>query len=58
MPKAIIGLSGCLKGEVATHLCRDQASRAREAAATFRDILGANNFFLEMQYQGSTTSRW
>ncbi len=48
----IIGLSSCLKGEVATNLCRNQASRAREAAATFRDILGADNFFLEMQYQG------
>ncbi len=48
----IIGLSSCLKGEVATNLCRDRASEAREAAASFRDILGADSFFLEMQYQG------
>ena len=48
----IIGLSSCLKGEVATNLCRDQASKAREAAASFRDILGPDRFFLEMQYQG------
>ena len=48
----IIGLSSCLKGEVATNLCRDRASAAREAAASFRDILGPDGFFLEMQYQG------
>ena len=48
----IIGLSSCLKGEVATNLCRDRASKARDAAATFRDILGPDSFFLEMQYQG------
>ena len=48
----IIGLSSCLKGEVAARLCRDQAREAREAAASFRDILGPDRFFLEMQYQG------
>ena len=48
----IIGLSGCLKGEVASNLCRDRAREAREAAASFRDILGPDRFFLEMQYQG------
>ena len=50
--EGIIGLSSCLKGEVATNLCRDQGRQAREAAATFRDILGPDSFFLEMQYQG------
>ena len=48
----LIGLSSCLKGEVAQRLTRQQDSEARAAAATFRDILGAGNFFLEMQYQG------
>ena len=48
----IIGLSSCLKGEVATNLCRDRVREAREAAASFRDILGPDRFFLEMQYQG------
>ncbi|MXY17977.1 MAG: PHP domain-containing protein, partial [Acidobacteria bacterium] len=48
----LIGLSACLKGEVATHLRLEQQQRATEAAATFSDILGAGNFFLEMQYQG------
>ena len=48
----LIGLSSCLKGEVATHLRKDQAQRAAQAAGTFSDILGPGNFFLEMQYQG------
>ena len=53
----LIGLSSCLKGEVATGLRRDQAERARDAAASFRDILGPRNFFLEMQYQGIPEQR-
>ena len=48
----LIGLSSCLKGEVAQRLTRQQEGEARAAAATFRDILGAKNFYLEMQYQG------
>ena len=42
----LIGLSSCLKGEVATGLRTDQARRALEAAATYRDILGPDRFFL------------
>ena len=48
----LIGLSSCLKGEVATGIRTEQLARARQAAATYRDILGPGNFFLEMQYQG------
>src|SRR5687768_13499062 len=48
----LIGLSSCLKGEVASALKVDQARPALEAAARLRDILGPKNFFLEMQYQG------
>ena len=48
----LIGLSSCLKGEVASALKVEQARPALEAAARLRDILGPNNFFLEMQYQG------
>ncbi len=50
--RGLIGLSSCLKGEVATGLRRGQADRARAAAAAYRDILGPENFFLEMQDQG------
>jgi DNA polymerase-3 subunit alpha len=50
--KGLIGLSSCLKGEVASALKVEQARPALEAAARLRDILGPDNFFLEMQYQG------
>ena len=50
--QGLIGLSSCLKGEVASALKVEQARSALEAAARLRDILGAGNFFLEMQYQG------
>ena len=53
----LVGLSSCLKGEVATHLRREQATQALDAAASFRDILGDRNFFLEMQYQGIDEQR-
>ena len=48
----LIGLSSCLKGEVASALRVEQARPALEAAGRLRDILGKDNFFLEMQYQG------
>ena len=53
----LIGLSSCLKGEVATGLRLEQPLKARKAAAAFRDILGSGNFFLEMQYQGIEEQR-
>jgi DNA polymerase-3 subunit alpha len=48
----LIGLSSCLKGEVASALKVEQARAAIDAAGRLRDILGPKNFFLEMQYQG------
>ncbi len=50
--KGLIGLSGCLKGEVAEELTFEHYDKARAAAATFNDIFGAGNFFLEIQNQG------
>ncbi len=50
--KGLIGLSSCLKGEVATGIRHEQQRKALEAAAAYRDILGPASFFLEMQYQG------
>jgi DNA polymerase-3 subunit alpha len=50
--KGLIGLSSCLKGEVAEGLWKYQDQRAIKAAATYRDILGPGNFFLEMQWHG------
>jgi DNA polymerase-3 subunit alpha len=50
--KGLIGLSGCLKGEVAEELTFEHYDKARHAAATFNDIFGQGNFFLEIQNQG------
>jgi DNA polymerase-3 subunit alpha len=50
--QGLIGLSGCLKGEVAQALIADDYKTAREHAAKYRDILGPENFFLEMHDHG------
>jgi DNA polymerase-3 subunit alpha len=50
--KGLIGLSGCLKGEVAERLMEGNYDAARAAAATYRDIFGGKNFYLEIQDQG------
>ena len=50
--KGLIGLSGCLKGEVAEYLMEEKYDAARNAAATYTDIFGKENFFLEIQDQG------
>jgi DNA polymerase-3 subunit alpha len=55
--KGLIGLSSCLKGEVAEGLSHAQERKAIDAAAAYRDILGANNFFLEMQWHGIEEQR-
>ena len=50
--QGLIGLSACLKGEVAENLKEGKYEAARAAAATFSDIFGKGNFYLEMQDQG------
>ena len=50
--KGLIGLSGCLAGEVAEHLMAGKYEAARNAAGYFREIFGKDNFFLEIQDQG------
>src|SRR5271169_3249049 len=50
--RGLIGLSGCLKGEVAERLTEGKYDAAREAAVTFSDIFGKGNFYLEIQDQG------
>ena len=55
--KGLIGLSSCLKGEVAEGLSHQQERKALEAAGAYRDILGPDNFFLEMQWHGIEEQR-
>ena len=50
--RGLIGLSGCLKGEVAERLMESNYDAARAAAGTYTDIFGKENFFLEIQDQG------
>ncbi len=55
--KGLIGLSSCLKGEVAEGLSHAQEKKARDAAAAYKEILGPENFFLEMQWHGIDEQR-
>jgi DNA polymerase-3 subunit alpha len=48
----LIVLSGCLQGEVTRAILRDDPAGAREIAATYRDIVGPGNYFLEIQHHG------
>src|SRR3989449_7087611 len=50
--RGLIGLSGCLKGEVAERLMEGNYEAASEAAGSYRDIFGKENFYLEIQDQG------
>jgi DNA polymerase-3 subunit alpha len=53
----LIGMSACLKGEINMAIQADQLDKARASAATFRDILGAENFFLELHDHGLEAQR-
>ncbi|HJS75462.1 MAG TPA: PHP domain-containing protein, partial [Vicinamibacteria bacterium] len=55
--EGLIGLSSCLKGEVASEIRSEQAKKAVAAAARYQDILGKGNFFLEMQWHGIEEQR-
>ncbi len=50
--RGLIGLSGCLKGEVAERLMEGNYEAASQAAGSYRDIFGKENFYLEIQDQG------
>ncbi|MEJ2323704.1 MAG: DNA polymerase III subunit alpha [Nitrospirota bacterium] len=48
----LIGLTACLKGEVPYYLRLGDLDKARETALEYKRILGAGNFFLELQANG------
>jgi len=50
--KGIIVLSGCLNGEVQQALLRGDYEAARDSAATMQDIVGKENYFIEIQDHG------
>jgi len=47
--EGLIGLSACLKGEIAEKILNDDYNGAKEAALRFNEIFGQGHFFLEMQ---------
>src|SRR5215470_8847717 len=48
----LIGLSGCLAGEINSAIQAKNIAKAKQSAAEYRDILGAENFFLELHDLG------
>ncbi len=50
--EGLIGMSACLKGEINMAIQANDLARARESTAKFREILGAENFFLELHDHG------
>ena len=53
----LIGLSGCLAGEVNSAIQADNVQKAKQSAAEYRDILGAENFFIELHDHGMEEQR-
>ncbi len=50
--KGIIGTSSCIGGEIPAHILAGNLVNARESLANFIDILGKDNFYLELQDHG------
>ena len=50
--EGLIGLSGCLAGEINSAIQANNIEKAKQSAAEYRDILGAENFFLELHDHG------
>src|ERR1700734_1324680 len=55
--RGIIATTGCPSGEVQTRLRLGHPAKALEAAATYRDIFGPENFFLELMEHGLAIER-
>ena len=53
----LIGLSGCLASEVNSALQANRLEAAKQGAAEYRDILGAENFFIELHDHGMEEQR-
>ncbi|MDR1390509.1 MAG: DNA polymerase III subunit alpha [Treponema sp.] len=50
--EGIIALSACIAGEVPAHIIDGDMKAAEEAALWFRDCLGEDNYYLELQNHG------
>jgi DNA polymerase-3 subunit alpha len=47
--EGLIGLSACLKGEVARMVLQNNTEKARELALSYQEIFGKDDFYLEIQ---------
>ncbi|MBZ0107132.1 MAG: DNA polymerase III subunit alpha [Candidatus Scalindua rubra] len=47
--KGVICLSGCMQSEINQNLLNNDYEKAVDAASQYRDIFGADNFYLELQ---------
>jgi DNA polymerase-3 subunit alpha len=50
--EGLIALSGCLASEIPEAITKDQLKHAREAIDWFKQVLGPENFYLELQNHG------
>ena len=50
--EGLIALSGCLASEIPELISKDDPQRARDAIDWFKQTLGAENFYLELQNHG------
>jgi len=48
--EGLLALSGCWRGEVPSLILRREFARAKEVAEWYRDTLGRENYFLELQH--------
>ncbi|HUG49824.1 MAG TPA: PHP domain-containing protein, partial [Terrimesophilobacter sp.] len=55
--EGVIATTGCAGGEIQTRLRLGQYDEARKAAADFRDIFGADNFYCEIMDHGIDVER-
>src|SRR5687767_7970653 len=50
--EGLIALSGCLASEIPQHITNDELDKARSAIDWFKQTLGPENFYLELQNHG------
>ena len=50
--EGLIAMSGCLASEIPDWIMKDKLDKARDAVDWFKQTLGADNFFLELQNHG------
>src|SRR3989442_2793301 len=50
--EGLIAMSGCLSSEIPEWITKDQLQKARDAIDWFKQTLGAENFYLELQDHG------